>query len=140
MMGDTVPPSTPMRVRALGTPGTGLVEVRANGETLLSDTPLTPGGTVAFTSPAKAGWVRASLYTPDGAQQRRLACDEQVGDQTTLCRYEVGLLAMTSAIYLAVPDHPCADEDSCHPPHPVTPVGPKAVAEPARVTGGRLLL
>jgi hypothetical protein len=143
MMGDTVPPSTPMRVRALGTPGAGLVEVRANGETLLSDTPLTPGGTVDFTSPAKAGWVRASLYAPDGAQQRRLACDEQLGAQTTLCRYEVGLLAMTSAVYLAVPVAPCdtrGQSEVCHPPHPVTPVGPKAVAEPARVTGGRLLL
>ncbi len=101
MTGDTVPPGTPMRVRALGLPGTGFVEVRANGTTLLTDTPLLPGGTVDFTSPAKPGWVRAALYTPDGAAQRKQLCDPVVGGQTAYCRYEVGMLAMTSAIYLA---------------------------------------
>jgi hypothetical protein len=143
MIGDTVPPSTPMRVRALGTPGAGLVGVRANGQDLLTDVPLVPGGTVDFTSPAKAGWVRATLSAPDGTQQRRLACDDQLGGQTTLCRYEVGLLAMTSAIYLAVPAEPCdtrGQSDVCHPPHPVVPVGTQALSEPARATGGRLVL
>jgi predicted metal-dependent phosphoesterase TrpH len=106
MVGDTVPPGTPMRVRALGVPGTGMVEVRANGTTLLTDTPLAPGGSVDFTSPGTAGWVRASLYSPDGAAQRKQLCDPVVGGQTTLCRYEVGLLAMTSAIYLQAPVAP----------------------------------
>jgi hypothetical protein len=121
MIGDTVPPSTPMRVRALGTPGAGLVEVRANGTTLLTDTPLTPGGEIDFTSPAQAGWVRATLYAPDGAAQRRAACDGALGDRTTLCRYEVGMLAMTSPIYLAVPavePTPCPTRGrstACHP-------------------------
>ncbi len=131
MVGDTVPPGTPMRVRALGTPGAGLVEVRANGQTLLTDTPLAPGGAISFTSPAQAGWVRATLYAPDGAAQRRAACNASAGDKTTLCRYEVGMLAMTSAIYLAVPAPPAPPcetrgrSEVCHPEHP---------------TGGRLLL
>ncbi len=147
MVGDTVPPGTPMRVRALGTPGAGLVEVRANGTTLLSDAPLVPGGTIDFTSPAKAGWVRASLYLPDGAAQRRLACDDELGSKTTLCRYELGMIAMTSAIYLAVPAVQACDTrgDStvCHPDHPGHPVHPAApprAATPPRATGGRLLL
>jgi hypothetical protein len=100
VIGDTVPGGTPMRVRALGLPGTAMVEIRANGRTLLTDTPLLPGGEVDLTAPAAAGWVRASLYAPDGAAQRRQLCDPAVGDRTTLCRYEVGLLAMTSPIYL----------------------------------------
>jgi hypothetical protein len=132
MMGDTVPPGTPMRVRANGTPGAGLVEVRANGHTLLTDTPLLPGGEVDFTSPAQPGWVRATLYAPDATAQRRAACDGLVGDQTTLCRYELGMLAMTSAIYL----DPCVTHghsEVCLPPHPaVPPARDPGPAEPAR--------
>lgn len=125
MIGDTVPPSTRMRVRALGTPGAGLVQVRANSTTLLQDEPLAPGGSIDFTSPAQAGWVRATLYAPDGQEQRRATCDDQVGDQTTLCRYEVGVIAMTSAIYLGVDPvdptptpTPCetrGHSENCHP-------------------------
>ena len=125
MIGDTVPPGTPMRVRALGTPGAGLVQVRANGATLLDDQPLTPGGTIDFTSPATPGWVRATLYAPDAQAERKAACDGAVGSQTTLCRYEIGALAMTSPIYLALPVVPPVDpcdtrghSDNCHPPHP----------------------
>jgi hypothetical protein len=133
MMGDTVPPGTPMRVRALGTPGAGLVQVRANGQTLLSDQPLLPGGTVGFTSPAKAGWVRATLYAPDGQDVRRQACDGVIGDQTTVCRYEVGMLAMTSAVYLAQPEPtPCSTagkSDVCLPTHPTPPSHPTPPAQ-----------
>jgi hypothetical protein len=141
MVGDTVPPGTAMRVRALGTPGAGLVEVRANGETLLTDTPLAPGGAVTFTSPPTAGWVRATLSGPDGTTQRRMACDDEAGEQTTLCRYEVGMIAMTSAIYLAVP--PCdtrGQSPNCLPEHPARPAVPQPVAALPRANGGRLLL
>lgn len=141
VIGDTVPPGTPMRVRALGAPGTGMVEVRANGTTLLTDTPLLPGGSVDFVSPSTAGWVRASLYTPDGAAQRKQLCDPVVGTQTTLCRYEVGLLAMTSAIYLDVPavvatPTPCPTRGHstvCHP-------SPDDIPTPAAGTAGAGLL
>jgi hypothetical protein len=105
MIGDTVPPGTPMRVRGLGTPGAGLVTVRANGQDLLSGQPLAPGGTVDFTAPAAPGWVYATLSAPDAQGQRRMACDEQAGGATTFCRYEVGMLAMTSAMYLATPSN-----------------------------------
>ena len=110
MIGDTVPPGTKMRVRALGSPGAGLVDVRANGSALVSGAALTPGGTVDFVSPAKPGWVRATLYAPDATEQRAASCDAPLnaalapaGQQTTYCRNEIGALAMTSPIYLATP-------------------------------------
>lgn len=147
MVGDTVPPGTPMRVRALGTPGAGLVEVRTGkldgnpGTTLLSDQPLAPGSTVDFTAPAHVGWVRATLYAPDGQAERRMTCDEAVGAETTLCRYEVAALAMTSAIYLDVEAQPtptptttpcetAGRSDVCPPdrPRPQQPVARRARA------------
>lgn len=110
MIGDTVPPGTRMRVRALGTPGAGLVEVRANGASLLTDAVLRPGGSVDFVAPAKAGWVRAKLYAPDALAQRTASCDQPLnelldvfGQQTSYCRNQVLTVAKTSAIYLGRP-------------------------------------
>lgn len=100
MMGDTVPAGTPLRVRALGTPGAGLVTVRANGGDLLKDQVLLPGQSITLTAP-KAGWVWASLSAPDAQAQRAQFCDPVVATQTTYCRYEIGMLAMTSALYVA---------------------------------------
>ncbi len=100
MIGDTVPRGVPMRVRATGLLGAGFVEVRANGATLLTGEPLLPGSAVEFTAPAAAGWVRAELYAEDAREQRRAACEPLIGDQTTYCRNRVGLLGLTSAIYL----------------------------------------
>jgi hypothetical protein len=143
MVGDTVPPGTPMRVRALGTPGAGLVQVRANGATLLKDAPLVPGGTVDFTSPAKAGWVRATLYAPDGQDARRTACDGAVGSHTTMCRDTFAPLAMTSAMYLAC-DGPgqapvCPPEHPGHPEHPERPTAPAYADRPQRWGGHPVL-
>jgi hypothetical protein len=150
-MGDTVPPGTPMRVRALGTPGGGLVQVRAGrldgnpGSTLLSDQPLAPGGTLEFTSPGHLGWVRATLYAPDGQAERRMTCDEPVGDETTLCRYEVAALAMTSAVYLGVePDPtptptatPCETRGRSEVCHPERPDHPRDEAAAPATAGAR---
>jgi predicted metal-dependent phosphoesterase TrpH len=99
MMGDTVPAGTPVRLRALGTPGAGLVTVRANGHDLLSNVLLKPGKSVDLVAPA-GGWLWASLSAPDALKQRQKYCDPKVGSRTTLCRYEVGMLAMTSALYV----------------------------------------
>jgi hypothetical protein len=102
MMGDTVPAGTPLRVRALGQSAAGLVTVRANRTDLLTDQPLAPGGTVTFTAPA-TGWVYATLSAPDAKAQRQQACDATLGGSTTLCRYGIGMLALTSAMYVATP-------------------------------------
>ncbi|MFA5787902.1 MAG: CehA/McbA family metallohydrolase [Actinomycetota bacterium] len=103
MIGDTVPTGTPMRVRAEGLPGAGLVDVRANDQTIVSQAVLTPGGEAAFKAPAKAGWVYASLMLPDGLEARRAACDPILGSQTSYCRDHLLMAAITSAIYLAQP-------------------------------------
>jgi hypothetical protein len=102
MVGDTVPPKTPLRVRATGTPGAGLVDVRANGRTIVEGAALTPGGTIDFTLD-EPGWVWASVYAEDGVAQRRATCEPLVGDQTSYCRNRITMLGMTSALYVAEP-------------------------------------
>lgn len=100
IVGDEVPPDTPMRVRAVGGDASGFVTVRANGDTVLADQPLPPTGEVRFTGPAEAGWVRATLGVPDGEAAREEACDPLVGTGTTYCRNAIATRAMTSAIYI----------------------------------------
>ncbi|HZQ26244.1 MAG TPA: CehA/McbA family metallohydrolase, partial [Acidimicrobiales bacterium] len=101
MIGDTVPPRTPMRVRATGLLGQGLVTIRANSRTIVDGAALTPGGEVRFTAPAEGGWVRASLLLPDTTAERSASCDPLVGAQTTYCRDHLVEVALTSPIYLA---------------------------------------
>jgi hypothetical protein len=103
IVGDEVPPGSKMRVRADGLPGAGLVEVRANGDTIVKDASLAPGGYVAFDAPDDGGWVRATLRGPDLRDERAAACDPLVGDQTTYCRNHIAVLALTSPIYLTAP-------------------------------------
>ncbi len=116
MVGDTVPPGTPMRVRAPGTLGGGLVQVRANGRTLLDGATLQPGGSVTFTL-NEPGWIWAQLYAEDVRAQRRTGCEPALGAETTYCRNRVGVLAMTSAMYVEQPvaADPCPPGQSPKP-------------------------
>jgi hypothetical protein len=100
MIGDTVPPRTRMRVRAVGLPNAGLVEVRANAQTIVDDKLLLPGGPVTFRAPAAPGWVRAELYLPDLQDPRTALCDPLLGEFTTYCRNKVLVTALTSPIYV----------------------------------------
>lgn len=99
-IGDEVPPGTAMRVTADGLTEIGLVDVRANGVTILDDARLVPEGVISFHAPADTGWVRAELFVPDGKDERRALCNDSFGDETTYCRNALLLRAMTSAIYL----------------------------------------
>ena len=114
IIGDTVPPGAALRVRAHGLLGQGLVQVRANGETLLENAPLAPGGEVRLTAPGAPGWVRASLLLPDGKAQRAPNCPAAVTVVTpeintgTYCRNHLVEVALTSPIYLARPVVPVA--------------------------------
>jgi hypothetical protein len=113
MAGDTVAPGTPMRVRGGGgTSGAGLVEVRANGRTIVDGAALLPGGAVPFTLD-EPGWVRAELYTEEGRSARLASCEPVLGGQTTYCRNKAGILALTSPIYVAEPEPAC--ESRRHP-------------------------
>jgi hypothetical protein len=100
MIGDTVPPGTPMRVRAEGLVGTGLAEIRANGWTMFEGRGFLPGKSVNFYAPLEPGWVRAILRGTDPRKARITTCEPVLGSQTTYCRNRIVMLALTSAIYV----------------------------------------
>lgn len=107
VVGDTVAPGVPLRVRSLDPAAAGLVDVRGNGRTLVAGAQLTPGGVVDLVLD-EPGWVWAQLYadepaddTRSGTGPRASACEPLVGAETTYCRNRVGVLAMTGALYLA---------------------------------------
>jgi hypothetical protein len=97
-IGDSVPPGTPLRVRAEGGAPLGWVRVRANGETLVDARALAPGGSVTFAAPA-AGWVRASLYLADGTQAVDPGC-RPIGQPLDTCTRDLAVAAMTSPVYV----------------------------------------
>lgn len=103
LIGDAVPPGAALRVRALGWPGAGVVQVRANGRTLLDDALLVPGGEVRFSAPAAPGWVRAMLFVPDAGTERTGSCDPLLGGLTSYCRNSLLAAALTSPVYVAAP-------------------------------------
>jgi hypothetical protein len=45
-------------------------------------------------------WVRAELLMPDAKDARAAACDPVIGDQTTLCRNDLLMEALSSPIFL----------------------------------------
>jgi hypothetical protein len=98
MVGGTVAPGTPLRVRVEGGAGMFLRIIATGGEPLGEPVPVTgPGFEHDFAAPAAPGWVRAELFSPDLAEQRQALCDN---DQTTYCRNMLGVTAMTSAMYV----------------------------------------
>lgn len=94
--GDLVPAGSPMRVRVEGGLPGSIVRLVTTGS-VRQDIPLDLDGIVEFTSASP--WVRAELVLPDLEAQRETLCDPVVGEQTTLCRNRLAVLALTSAIY-----------------------------------------
>jgi len=98
MVGGTVAPGTPLRVRVEGGAGMFLRIIATGGEPLGEAVPVTGASFEHdFAAPAAPGWVRAELFSPDLAEQRQALCDN---DQTTYCRNMLGVTAMTSAMYV----------------------------------------
>lgn len=100
MVGDVVPRRSALRIRTVHASGSLLRVVTDGGREALSAPVTGDRFERRFAVPARASWVRAELVDPDLAQQRRALCDELVGAGTTYCRNRLGLVAMTSAIYL----------------------------------------
>lgn len=101
MVGDTVPTGVPLRARVENAPGSQLRVLTDGGEEAFAPIPVTtPSFTYGFTLPTGT-WVRAEIFEPDAGEQRRAACDDQFGGDTTYCRNHLAILAMTSALYLA---------------------------------------
>jgi hypothetical protein len=99
-IGDSVRPGSPMRVVADGVPHTGLVTVRANGETEVDQVPLGRDGQVSFTAPAAEGWVRARLALAPGEAADAPGCEPN-GAPASTCAYDLTVAGMTSPIYLS---------------------------------------
>lgn len=100
MVGDSVPPGNALRVRVDNAPGSFLRIVTDGGEVPFDPVAVTGTSFVhGFTVPPGASWVRAEIFDPDALQERKDSCDGTVGDQTTYCRNQLLVLAMTSAIY-----------------------------------------
>jgi hypothetical protein len=98
--GDRVRAGARFRVRVER--GTGmLLDLVRNGSSRLGD-PMPVIGepfVYEFDLPATDTWVRAQLYTADLDAERTAVCDGLVGDQTTICRNQLAITGLTSAIY-----------------------------------------
>jgi hypothetical protein len=91
------------RVRAPGALPGSIVRVVTDAGTV--ELPLPAVGPLTFRLgtggvPAAAMWVRAELLVPDAKEARRTACNPIVGDQTTVCRNDLLMQALSSPIYL----------------------------------------
>ena len=118
-IGDTIPAGVPIQVRVEGdgVPA-GLVRVRANGETIVNDVPLTAGATTMGVPPiAEDGWVRAELrFTPAQFQETfRCGLIPIVGELP--CPADQQMAAMTSPIWIAS----TGEQEPSDPPTDQTP-------------------
>jgi hypothetical protein len=101
MVGDSVAPGSTLRVRVDGAPGSLLRVVTDGGAEAFEPVPVTgPAFEHGFTLPDGSTWVRAEIFDPDLAEERAQVCDEPFGGETTYCRNQLAVLAMTSAMYL----------------------------------------
>ncbi len=102
IVGDEVPPASDLQVRVEGGAGSLLRLFADGGKEIGPPVPVTGDAfTTTFSAPANATWVRAEIAEPDLADERRVTCDTVVGSETTYCRNDLLVLAMTSAIYVA---------------------------------------
>ncbi|HEX2295868.1 MAG TPA: CehA/McbA family metallohydrolase [Actinomycetota bacterium] len=104
IVGDEIPPGSPLQVRVEGAPGALLQPVGTGGRPLGDPVVVAGPSFVHELTPEQAvTWVRAEVYEPDGAGERAAACDGVFGGETTYCRNDLAVLALTSAIFLAEP-------------------------------------
>jgi hypothetical protein len=103
MLGDTVPRASKLRARVMGAPGAQLKLTTNHGKTLAQVPVTSPDFTYDFALPkgSSSTWVLAELFGDDLSAQRKAACDDAVGDQTSYCRNRVLMLGVTSPIYFA---------------------------------------
>ncbi|HEX8074490.1 MAG TPA: CehA/McbA family metallohydrolase [Thermoleophilaceae bacterium] len=104
-IGDQVPVGAPLRVRADGLPGRGIVRVRANGDYAVEGADLNPGADVRFKAPSTPGWAYAVLYLQQGSGAVDPACAAgfPTGEAVDACSQDLSIAAITSAIWVGPP-------------------------------------
>jgi hypothetical protein len=101
MVGDTVPPRTPLRVRVQDGTGARLRIITGGVRRAVQEVAVTsPRFTHELTAPPGARWAYAVVLDEDASQARRTACDGPFGGQSTLCRNALSVRALTSALYV----------------------------------------
>ena len=124
MIGDQVPPGTPMRVRAEGAPLGGILSVRGNGRVMGQDSVFPPGHMRVFHAPAEPGWVRATLYLDQGVSSVDPSCQPPESPPISTCFEDLSVAAMTSPIWIgerAAPGPPTTKPPDPPPPPKVDP-------------------
>jgi hypothetical protein len=101
MMGDTVSPKSKLRAHVKGAPGAWLKLTTNGGKTLAKVQVTSPDFSYDFSLPkgSQSTWVLAELYGEDLSDQRKAACEDAVGSQTSYCRNRLMVLGLTSPIY-----------------------------------------
>jgi hypothetical protein len=100
MVGDTVKPGTPLRVRVQDAPGTVVRIITEGGEPAFKPLRVTSADFEhRFTLPRGMSWVRAEVGLPDGRRVRQANCPREL--LGSYCRNRILVFAMTSALYLA---------------------------------------
>ena len=130
IIGDPVPPGSPMQVRTDGGNAGGTVRVRANSKTVAL-APLAPGGQVRFRAPASEGWVRAELLAPGPEPEPGSICEAPDGENR-VCPADQGYAGLTAPMYLvagARPGDP-SPTGSAQPGSPADQPGTPPVDQP----------
>lgn len=130
-IGDTIKPGSALRVRS-EEGATGLLSVRANGETIVDDVPLAPGGIATVPAVDEPGWVRAELRFTSAQIQEAFRCGVIPVIGELPCPVDQAMAAMTSPIWIAAEDPPDGPAEPTDPTGPTGPVG----AEPVGVLPG----
>jgi hypothetical protein len=108
MVGDTVAPGSPLRVRVLGAPGGFLRVVTDGGREAFDPVEVDSSDFEhSFVAPAPATWVHAQLYGEDQPTGRQAGCtalpSDDLSGSFTYCTNRVVMLGLTSAIFLRGP-------------------------------------
>ena len=116
MVGDTVAPGTPLRVRVRGASGAYVRIVTDGGAEAFPPIPVTSSGFEHdFVVPAAATWVHAQLFGEDQPSGRQAGCTALPSDDLsgtfTYCTNRIAMLGLTSAIYLRPPAPPVDEPD-----------------------------
>ena len=102
IVGDTVPAGSTLRVRVVNAPGSLVRLYKDGGEKFTLDKTVDgPDFVFELPAPENATWVRAEIAQEDLRAERVATCDQVIGGESTYCRNNLLVLAMTSAIYLS---------------------------------------